>query len=111
VLTDFIVRAVNTNSLCKDGAPSDLAPCEVIIPNIITPNGDGVNDVFFIKNLEGHPNSSLNILNRWGNMVYETSNYQNNWGGDDAADGTYFYILKLVDGKEYTGTLTILNGK
>jgi len=111
VLTDFVVRAKNNNSLCKEGAPSELAPCEVIIPNIITPNGDNTNDVFFIKNLEGHPNSSLKILNRWGNVILDESNYQNDWDGDDAADGTYFYILKLDDGKEYTGTLTILKGK
>jgi gliding motility-associated-like protein len=111
VLTDFKVRAVNGNSTCRDGEPSNLAPCEVIIPNIITPNGDNANDLFFIKNLEGHPNSSLKILNRWGNIILDDDNYQNDWDGSNAADGTYFYILKLEDGKEFTGTLTIINGK
>ena len=110
-MQDLRVKALNDNSTCKEGDISELAPCEVIIPNIITPNGDGVNDVFFIKNLDGHPNSSLRIMNRWGNIVLKDDNYQNDWGGDKLADGTYFYILKLDDGNEYTGTLTILNGK
>ena len=110
-IKDLRVRAVNTNGVCRDGNISELAPCEVIIPNIITPNGDHLNDVFFIKNLEGHPNSSLKILNRWGKTVLDDSNYQNDWDGNNLSDGTYFYILKLDDGKEFTGTVTILNSK
>jgi gliding motility-associated-like protein len=110
-IKDLRVKAINSSSTCKDGAASELAPCEVIIPNIITPNGDNSNDVFFIKNLEGHPNSSLTILNRWGNVVLKTSNYQNDWDGGGLSDGAYFYILKLDNGQEYTGNITILKGK
>jgi gliding motility-associated-like protein len=110
-ITDFRVRAVNSNGVCRDGNISELAPCEVIIPNIITPNGDNINDIFYIKNLDGHPNSTLKILSRWGNIVFDSSNYRNDWDGNDLADGTYYYVLKLDDGKEFTGTITILNGK
>ncbi|MBA2412404.1 MAG: gliding motility-associated C-terminal domain-containing protein [Burkholderiaceae bacterium] len=88
------------------------APCEIEIPNVITPdNGDGLNDVFFIKNLDTNPNSQVMIFNRWGNVVYESSNYQNNWGGDDLPDGTYFYTIVLQTGKDYKGTLEIIRQK
>jgi gliding motility-associated-like protein len=82
--------------------------CPIEIPNVITPNGDNYNDVFFIKNLEEYSNSKLVIFNRWGKIIYENTNYQNDWGGTKHSDGTYFYILNLNNGKSYHGTLTIL---
>ena len=86
-----------------------ISPCDVEIPNIFTPgNGDNKNDVFFIKNLEANPNSTLKIFNRWGNVVFESGNYQNNWDGDDLPDGTYFYSLSLKSGKSYQGTVKLL---
>jgi gliding motility-associated-like protein len=89
--------------------------CELTVPNVITPNGDGANDLFAVKNLEYYPNSKLTIFNRWGNKVYETSNYQNNWGGDKQNDGVYFYTLIVNNntpaGIEYHGTITVIGSK
>jgi len=82
--------------------------CPVIIPNVFTPNSDNVNDVFFITNLDEYPNSELIIFNRWGKIVYQNSDYQNNWDGTKHSDGTYFYILTLNNGKRYHGILTII---
>jgi gliding motility-associated-like protein len=88
------------------------APCAIEIPNVITPeNGDGKNDVFFIKNLDSNPNSQLTIFNRWGNEVYSNADYQNDWNGDDLPHGTYYYVLLLQNGKDYKGTLTIIREK
>jgi gliding motility-associated-like protein len=85
------------------------APCAIDIPNVFTPgNGDGLNDVFFIKNLDTNPNSSLMIFNRWGNEVYTSNNYQNNWNGGDLPDGTYYYTVQLQNGKDYKGTLKLI---
>lgn len=85
------------------------APCEIEIPNVITPNnGDGLNDVWFIKNLDTNPDTQVMIFNRWGNEVYTSGNYQNNWGGDDLPEGTYFYTIVLKTGKDYKGTLEII---
>jgi gliding motility-associated-like protein len=61
--------------------------------NVFTPNGDGINDFFFIENLEYYPNSKLEIFNRWGTLVYSSDNYQNNWGGDKQKTGTYYYLF------------------
>lgn len=84
--------------------------CNVIIPNIITPNGDGMNDNFVIENIEFFPDNKVAIFNRWGKKVFEKNGYKNDWDGEDYNDGTYFYIVELND-KENTvhkGTLTIL---
>ena len=86
--------------------------CEVIIPNIITPNGDGINDRFYITNVEFYPNSEIKIYNRWGKLIYENSNYQGDWDASNLSDGTYYYIFKLNYGKgkikEYNGTISII---
>lgn len=84
---------------------------ELKIPNIVTANGDHVNDEFYITNLK--PNSKLVIQNRWGNVVFESDNYKNNWGGIDITgekldDGVYFYQLITADGKMWQGNVHLL---
>jgi gliding motility-associated-like protein len=103
----YSVTVTDANG-CRGEAPVQI-DCGVEIPNVFTPgNGDGKNDDFVIKNLEAFPNSGLKIFNRWGNVVYESSNYANNWNGDDLPDGTYFYSLRLNDGTKYQGTLKLI---
>jgi len=65
------------------------------IPNVFTPNGDGVNDRFEIRGLELYPENRLVIFNRWGNEVYSAKTYTNNWDGADLREGTYYYIFEL----------------
>ncbi len=64
-------------------------------PNVITPNGDGINDKLVIKGLDGgaYPNSKMVIFNRWGKIVYESNNYQNDFDGNGLAAGVYYYIF------------------
>lgn len=88
-----------------------LPPCNVSIPNIITPNGDGVNDYFKIGNLDKHPNSALTIYDRWGKKVFESPDYQNNWKADGLSDGTFFYTFDVPDDKSYTGFISVFHGK
>ena len=67
--------------------------------NVITPNRDGLNDVLVIDNISLYPGNTFTVFNRWGREVYKTTNYQNNWGGDDnTASGNYFYLLTLPNG-------------
>ncbi len=74
------------------------------IPNVITPNGDGVNDVFVVENLEYYINGSLKVFNRWGQQVYESLTYLNNWSPNELEGGTYFY--QMVVQKDQTVTQT-----
>jgi gliding motility-associated-like protein len=80
-------------------------------PNVFTPNSDGINDLFEIDNLQ--ENTELIILNRWGNVVFSTTNYQNNWDGKDTsgkelADGVYTYKYKTKDAKIGHGFLHLV---
>jgi len=83
-----------------------------LIPNIISPNGDGNNDFFLVSCIDQFPENELKIFNRWGDKVYETRNYQNNWAGTHndlpLPSGTYFYLLRLGEGSEkFQGFITI----
>ncbi len=69
----------------------------VIAPNIITPNGDGINEFLAFKNLQYFNNNKIWIYNRWGTQLYHDADYKNNWTGKDYSDGTYFYILEIPD--------------
>ena len=53
-------------------------------------------------------NNHLQVYNRWGQMIYESTNYKNNWRAPDVAEGTYFFVLKLANGKDYSGHVTLL---
>jgi len=82
---------------------------ELNIPNIITPNSDGLNDYFVIDNLPA--NHELWVYNRWGNQVYHNANYQNEWSPPDISTGVYFYILSPPCGEPYKGTVTVVREK
>ena len=87
---------------------SSLSP-DIKVPNGISVNGDGLNDVLVIDNIDLYPNHNLSIFNRWGDLVFDASPYENNWegqsnqsgGGDKKlVPGTYFYVLELGEGFE-----------
>lgn len=67
------------------------------VPDIITPNNDGVNDALMITGVENFEQNELYIYNRWGREVYHAVDYQNDWEGeyrgDKLPDGTYFYVF------------------
>ncbi|MFK7756900.1 MAG: gliding motility-associated C-terminal domain-containing protein [Flavobacteriales bacterium] len=87
-------------------------PCDVFVPNVFSPDGDsdGLNNSFYMIGIEYETNANLIVYNRWGTVVYEDSNYKGNWrpSADEASDGVYFYVLTLQDGREKSGTVTIL---
>jgi len=109
--TKYFVTVTDT---CGNTAFSDsievVVQCDVIVPNIFTPNGDSFNDVFFIENLDQYPGSGLKIYSRWGRKVYQNDDYKNDWDGEKFVDGIYFYILTVSDPEQgtKTGHVTIL---
>lgn len=69
----------------------------LVIPNLYTPNGDGTNDAFEIRGLDLFAENDIVIVNRWGNEVYRTTGYKNNWTGEGLNEGTYFYLLRVKE--------------
>lgn len=82
------------------------------VPQGFSPNGDGINDRFEVIGITDYPQSSLVIMNRWGSQVYVKAPYDNSFNGlsdqgKDLPDGTYFYVLKLGNGDEFSDYLII----
>jgi gliding motility-associated-like protein len=96
VVTD---QCLYTDSLAID---INSVNCNIIVPNVVTPNGDGVNDFFRVNGLENFPGSSLTAYNRWGNKIYSSDDYKNDWS-PNVSDGTYFYIINISDGRKFNG--------
>ncbi|TDG34783.1 gliding motility-associated C-terminal domain-containing protein, partial [Pedobacter changchengzhani] len=69
----------------------------LLVPNLFTPNGDGTNETFEIRGIELFAKNELVIVNRWGNEVYKSSNYDNTWTGEGLNEGTYYYLLKVKE--------------
>lgn len=100
---NYSVEVANAFCTASSSITLMFIPCEITIPNVFTPNGDGVNDHFFIDNLINYPYSQLEIYNRWGKKVYSTNNYQNDWDGKNVADGVYYYVLTLMKAAQQLG--------
>jgi gliding motility-associated-like protein len=101
------------NPLCNidntNGCPvSTDIPTAIIIPNIFTPNGDNINDTFFVKGAN-LTNFSCKIYDRWGMLLYQWADINTGWNGKDkngaaSADGTYYYLISYTDNTGKTNT-------
>ncbi|MFT3824934.1 MAG: gliding motility-associated C-terminal domain-containing protein [Chitinophagaceae bacterium] len=80
---------------------------------VITPNGDGVNDKLVFKNLAGYPNNSLQIFDASGKQVYRKTGYGNDWdgrvNGSPLANGTYYFVLVVNNTTQVKGSVTIVH--
>jgi gliding motility-associated-like protein len=75
-----------------------ILPKTYIVPNVFTPNGDGVNEVFEITGVETYDQVKLSIFNRWGGKLYESTNPDAvKWDGRTESEGVYFYNLETKD--------------
>ncbi|MBK8343955.1 MAG: gliding motility-associated C-terminal domain-containing protein [Bacteroidetes bacterium] len=97
-------------------ANAQTACTDIVIPDVITPNGDGINDLLIITCIENYPDNELTVYSRWGEIVYHAIGYSNNWDGyaeknkSPLPNGTYVFILKAKmngEEKQLTGNLTI----
>jgi OOP family OmpA-OmpF porin len=80
------------------------------IPNVITPNGDNINDVFTFDNSIVMA-KKLSILNRWGNIIYQTNNsfsWDGTFNGNPCSDGTYYYVIEVNETIKTNGFLTLI---
>ncbi|MES3017151.1 MAG: cadherin-like beta sandwich domain-containing protein [Bacteroidota bacterium] len=84
------------------------------INNLMSPNGDGVNDALVIKNLDMYPNNTVKVFDRAGRILYQKQNYTNDWAGtfqgSPLSEGTYFYVVDFGTGKKVLkGFVSIVN--
>jgi gliding motility-associated-like protein len=125
----FVIATHEKNNCIEDVSGVTLAVYCISVYNKFTPNNDGINDNFTIKCLDHHPNNSLEIYNRWGDLVYKKKEYgtdsqkssktsishstsdQNSWDGtsnngvvffknQSLPVGTYYYMIDFGDGRE-----------
>jgi len=107
-VTDFNKCIVNDEFIIG----SVLEEC-LDIPTAFSPNADNINDEWVIKNISLYKENTVEIYNRWGNLLFKEKNYQNHWNGlyngNELPTGAYLYIINLNNGKEaLTGTITII---
>jgi gliding motility-associated-like protein len=96
----YTVTMIASSGLCTDTATAIIVIDDgfsIEIPNVFTPNGDNVNDVFTVKST-GVKEIQLQIFNRWGQLMYDFTGAKAAWdgitnNGEKATDGTYFYFI------------------
>ena len=78
--------------------------CDPYLPNIVTANGDGINDTLVFKDLYKFGNKGIWIYNRFGNLIFcSNGKYENNWSPSGLSDGIYYYVLLSSSGKSFKG--------
>jgi gliding motility-associated-like protein len=105
-----MLRAINSYG-CSSSLPG-VIPVQgniSFIPNVFTPNNDGYNNFFEIKDLE-KSKWDIHVYNRWGDPVYNKKPYTNDWDGDGLAAGVYYYTLtnSLCTYRTYKGIVSII---
>ncbi len=105
----------------NDATVLNMSNCAIIVNNAVSPDGDGLNDIFLIEGLECYPNNTVEIYNRWGIKVFESEGYDNNGKvfrglsegrvtvnqSKELPNGTYFYTIKYTD---FSGNLLDKSG-
>lgn len=104
----YVVTATDDCGRSASASSIVTVECDIVIPNVFTPNNDGQNDRFVIEGILSTTNT-VKVFNRWGQVVFEANNYRNNWAASGVPEGTYYYEV-IVDRHDtpYTGHLTIL---
>ena len=121
-INEAVLNQVFLYEVCNGDCPIVCDTAEVLLaiqppgdcyaPTAFTPNNDGSNDVFVIPCINNiSEKAALYIFNRWGNVVYETDNYSNDWDGthrnQPLPDGTYFYILQIENKRPQNGSIEL----
>lgn len=89
----------------------------LFFPNGFSPDTDGINDQYIVYNVPAGVTVSVSFFNRWGDLVYKSENYQNDWKGrchttfclgEDLPSGTYYLVARLSNGHKHTGPVTLI---
>ena len=90
----FIMKVLDgCGNSAEDTIQIEFIPCDIEVTNVMTPNGDGINDYLIFNFAEYFENNKLVVYDRWGIKVFESDNYKNDWNGGKQLEGTYFWVL------------------
>ncbi len=116
----YMLHVADANGCLEtDSVQIENAACqELTIYDVITPNGDGANDRWVIEGLELYTQNTVQIYDKWGDLVYEQRGYRNEWqgqtkSGNQVPDGTYYYLVRLNEpsktggATEYAGSILV----
>lgn len=96
---NYWVYVSDTNCLYLYKVNVELEQCEIEMPNVFTPNNDGINERFIPIEILDNTQGSLMIFNRFGQKVFETDNFDKGWNGKchgkNCTEGTYFWVLNF----------------
>jgi gliding motility-associated-like protein len=113
--TYFVTGTDLNNCKAKDSITVTIENSDTVsvTGNLLTPNGDGINDELKIFNVSAYANCELNIYNMWNDKVYSVKEYKNDWkgtnsSGADLPAGPYYYIIKCDDKPLLKGNINIL---
>lgn len=108
--TYTVCLAMQTSDGCLDTVCKDVnvIPAEMLLPNVVTPNGDNNNEMLYFKYLEYFGTNNLKVYDRWGQLVYNKENYSNDWIPNNISDGTYYYILTVANGDVFPGFMQVI---
>ncbi|MEQ9426063.1 MAG: PKD domain-containing protein [Cyclobacteriaceae bacterium] len=101
----YTIELTTHREFCDDTKKEPVANFELFLPNVITPNNDNLNDRFAIPN-DG--NMQLNIVDRNGNNIFSSMDYQNDWAADGQPDGVYYYHIMMPDSTECNGLVHVI---
>lgn len=108
---EYLLTAQETNAFGCVGKPAEMRIKVVpfLPPNVITPNGDGKNDTWFLEYIENFPTHKIQIFDRAGKLVHQSTAYQNDWDASGLPADVYFYSLTLHPNiKPFKGTITVI---
>jgi gliding motility-associated-like protein len=92
---------------CSKSDTLEVEARKFILPNVLTPNNDGQNDIFVIEGRQ--EGLKLQIFNRWGRKVFGSDDYKNNFGGENLEAGAYYFVLQdSRDNQSYTGWIQLI---
>lgn len=112
-----VIRSKAHITAATSPVPDTLIVDDLVFADFFSPNGDGHNDTYIILNVENYSNNSLKVFNRWGEVVYLSSPYKNDWDGTanqggpilgkKLSDGVYFFEFYNGNDKKANGKITL----
>lgn len=112
--TEYTLTVTGPGGCSAEASVKVVVLKEIFIPNVFSPNGDGKNDQWLIRNIADYVGTKVQIFNRYGQQVFQSDNFITPWDGIFSGKplplGSYYYILDLANKSKtrYTGSVTIL---